>query len=226
MLTGTETAMANELQTMTPVQVDTKIAEIMERAAPHRHRAADKYREANRYAKHGGYEHVVERLRREHQEAVAVAEKIEAEADRYEAEYQRRGRWTRFFLCVSDGGHVHKLPCKTLRPFSTRVAWLPAMSGSTEEQAVAEYGHTMCTVCFPSAPTHPAFKRSAEKAAKAEAEKAAELCPGSGTTDHDSAHMGYTWVSRWARCNHCGQRVTAAAKSSMKLRKHKPAAAK
>jgi len=59
------------------------------------------------------------------------------------------GGWSRFFLVK----HIHKsLYCSSFRP-TTRVVWLPAVSGLTEAEAVAEYGATLCTICFPDAPT-------------------------------------------------------------------------
>lgn len=38
---------------------------------------------------------------------------------------------------------------------STRFAPVPSLSGSTEAEAVAALGDTLCTVCFPSAPVKP-----------------------------------------------------------------------
>jgi hypothetical protein len=100
--------------------------------------------------------------------------RLQAEAAPLDAEYRRR-HWSRFFL-VSDG-HVHSsMSCHTCT-WTTRFGWLPAMSGKTEADAVAEYGSMMCTVCFPSAPVDVVGRVQAlaasEKAAK-QAERAAK----------------------------------------------------
>ena len=55
--------------------------------------------------------------------------------------------WTRFFLVK----HIHSSQsCTTLRP-TTRVVWLPSVSGLTEVEAVAEHGAILCTICYPTA---------------------------------------------------------------------------
>lgn len=56
--------------------------------------------------------------------------------------------WTRFFLVK----HIHNSQhCSSFR-WNTRIAWLPSVSGLTEVEAVSEYGETLCTKCFASAP--------------------------------------------------------------------------
>jgi hypothetical protein len=61
--------------------------------------------------------------------------------------------WSRFFLVTSSSGHIHSsMHCSTCRP-TTRYGWLPALSGKTEAEAVKDCGPTLCSVCFPSAPT-------------------------------------------------------------------------
>lgn len=59
-----------------------------------------------------------------------------------------------------------------------------------------------------------------KEAAQASAQAMAALCPGSNTTQHDSAHSAYHWVCKWARCNHCGARISTT--STGKMRKHPP----
>jgi hypothetical protein len=99
----------------------------------------------------------------------------------YEAEFARRGGWSRFFLCLNAEGHVHRsLACSTLRR-DTQMAWLPELSGRTEAEMVAEHGDGACTVCFPTAPTMAGFgdgtsaraRRTAEERAARDAEAAA-----------------------------------------------------
>ena len=68
-------------------------------------------------------------------------------------EIYAKHRWSRFYLVTNENGHVHSTTaCSTTFP-TTRWAWLPELSGAKEQEAVAEYGEKMCTICFPSAPT-------------------------------------------------------------------------
>jgi hypothetical protein len=56
--------------------------------------------------------------------------------------------WTRFYLVK----HVHRTDsCSSFRP-TTRVGWLPDVSGLTEAEAVEIYGANLCSICFESAP--------------------------------------------------------------------------
>lgn len=108
---------------------------------------------------------------------------LEAKAAPLHGEYERRP-WSRFFLAKSQDGHVHSsMGCSTCNREgkSTEFAWQPQMSGKTEAEAVAEYGMSMCTMCFPTAPADPAFKleprakreaRETREAAKAERDAA------------------------------------------------------
>lgn len=69
-----------------------------------------------------------------------------------EAEYRSRP-WPRFFLVTSSQGHIHSsMECSTCRP-DTKFGWMPQLSGKSEQDAVAEKGAILCTVCYPSAPT-------------------------------------------------------------------------
>lgn len=70
----------------------------------------------------------------------------------YEAEYQRRGGWTRAFLVDNTGGHVHKSRnCSKCYP-TTQFVWLPEQSGKKESEIVEAAGKMACTECYPSAP--------------------------------------------------------------------------
>lgn len=78
---------------------------------------------------------------------LAVQAIREHEATHWEA----HGRWQRFFLV--PGGHIHSSTrCSSLH-ITTRIGWLPNLSGENEADAVAEHGAMLCTKCFPSAPT-------------------------------------------------------------------------
>ena len=136
---------------------------------------------------------------RTYQDAIAgLAWIAQAEAP-LQAEFDSRP-WRRYFLVLNDNGHVHRgMHCSTC--FSTtRYAWIVALSGCDESAMVAEYGTKACTVCFPDAPTLPAWATAVEReqaAAKAEAE---QFCPKSGT--YASAGR-----NRYARCE-CGESVS------------------
>lgn len=94
----------------------------------------------------------------------------------FNAEFNRRGGWTRFFYV--RGGHIHAtLSTSCNRQHDTDQGWNPELSGKTEAEAVAELGPNLCTKCFPTAPVAwtmgtPRKTReqiAAEKAAAAEA---------------------------------------------------------
>jgi hypothetical protein len=105
--------------------------------------------------------------------------------------FDRRGGWSRFYVVTNVNGHIHSSrECGTCFP-TTQYAWITALSGSTEQELVAQYGEAACTICFPSAPTFQGFgdgtsqlarytqaekdARAAEKAAKASAKALKQL---------------------------------------------------
>lgn len=60
--------------------------------------------------------------------------------------------WPRFFLVLNTNGHIHKtMECQTCFA-DTKFAWLPELAALTEEEAVAQEGAILCTICFPTAP--------------------------------------------------------------------------
>lgn len=139
-----------------------------------------------------------------------------AQIDTYDAVFDARGGWSRFFLVANVNGHIHSsMDCSTCRP-TTQFGWLPEVSGKSEAEAVAAHGAMLCTVCFPSAPTE--WTNHWEKLEEA---KKAASCPGSGTHDwvEGSTRFGYA-AGNGGTCSHCNG--YAAATSSMKIRKHKP----
>lgn len=109
--------------------------------------------------------------------------------------------WTRFFLVK----HIHNTThCSSFR-ITTRIGWLPNVSGLTEVEAVKEHGETLCTICFPSAPTELTTKQ-ADPA----------IC--TGTRNYSAASREGYYTGNWGTCS-CGQRVTLT--STGNLRKHK-----
>ena len=80
---------------------------------------------------------------------------IEADMAELDAEYVRRGGWTRTYLVVSSAGHLHSsTACSTCR-FTTRFMLWYALSGLTEDEMIRELGDradALCSVCYPDAP--------------------------------------------------------------------------
>jgi hypothetical protein len=114
-------------------------------------------------------------------------------AEPLNAEYTRRGGWTRAYLVDNADGHVHRSErCSTFR-LGTRYHWLTELSGHSETEIVELAGERACTVCYPSAPIdvlkrpsklegpaqHAAREAAAakvvEKAAKKVAQEAAQV---------------------------------------------------
>lgn len=119
------------------------------------------------------------------------------------------GGWTRFYRVQ----HIHSSQrCSSFRP-TTRIGWLPDVSGLTEAEAVAAHGAILCTICFPTAPV--AWTRGLDADPS--------TCPGSGKfyddknlTGRERAHFSPT-----GRCGTCGEVVGLASRGSIKVRKHK-----
>jgi hypothetical protein len=108
------------------------------------------------------------------------------------AEFERRGGWTRAWLVLNTGGHVHRtMDCRTCFP-STQFAWLTHLSGHEETEIVDLAGKAACTECYPSAPvetrnrpsrikTPEQLARDAEKAERAKAKAAKAITAPDGT---------------------------------------------
>jgi hypothetical protein len=105
-----------------------------------------------------------------------------------------------------------------LRPFSTKIAFLPELSGLTERELIESVGFAACSKCFPTAPTFAVWIKgqAAEEAAKAA--KVAALCPGSGKYAKTDGRR------RYVACPECGK-FGAVTPYGM-VRAHKPEAAK
>lgn len=208
------TVATTDLAQATPAEIDTAWLEAVTPANRKRERANELDTTAARYRKAGGryVEQADDYAERAHALRLEAKEEYDAAAAPFQAEWDARGGWTRAYIV--PGGHIHKATtCHTLHP-TTLIAWLPEQSGWDEDKIVEAAGVNACTVCYPTAPVEAL--RAAELAAKK-----ATQCPGSGTWDHDSSGMRYS--QRRARCNHCGQTISAT--STGKLRAHKPKAA-
>lgn len=134
----------------------------------------------------------------------AEADAALAEAEAADALY---GGWQRFFLVTNANGHIHATrACQTCFP-TTRFAWLPALSGLTEADAVAAYGPRLCSVCFPSAPVE--WTLGVEK----------DHCTGKPTGEPRTYFTGRRQTT-YRTCDECGEQIAVTASGA--LRKHKP----
>lgn len=89
-----------------------------------------------------------------HQTHATAADEILAdEIQTLEAEFTRRGGWTRAYLVVNNGtGHVHtSMHCSTTYA-TTRFVWMVDYSDKTQAEIIDAAGERACTVCYPDAP--------------------------------------------------------------------------
>lgn len=141
-------------------------------------------------------------------QAEAAIAGLEADAAPYEAEFDRRGGWTRYL--VVPGGHLHFRSCHTLTPGRTMVGQTAEASGLDQAEVVGKYNATACTHCFPDAPV---------EAERAPAEEG--FCEHSGEYVPDEK-LPDNWMSRYVspsvrcECDHFG-----AITKGGKFRKHK-----
>jgi hypothetical protein len=93
--------------------------------------------------------------RRSREGCLSDQEKLERLADVLELNHQAKEldeqwnrQWKRFYFLK----HLHNSrTCGSFR-WNSRWAWLPELSGMSDEEAVAEYGSDLCTKCVKSAP--------------------------------------------------------------------------
>jgi hypothetical protein len=115
-------------------------------------------------------------LHRSLAEAMGKLSALDIQAEPYEAEYTRRGGWSRYFLVQDTDGHIHRsMNCQTCNREGrvTRFGWLIEFSGKDEQELTDEVGPNACTVCFPWAETIRAEFDAATRKIKADT-KAAE----------------------------------------------------
>jgi hypothetical protein len=173
----------DNLTTATPVEVDTTLAALhgdlmaagqkVEYAIDRLHRAAGDKTSGYGRDKRWGMTSLValskardlaeedpSYIGRQAQEAIANLDaanlaysSIREEMATLDAEWIRRGRWTRAFLVVTSGkGHVHKdMHCSTCFD-TTQYAWLPELSGHDQDEIIVKAGSDACTICYPDAP--------------------------------------------------------------------------
>jgi hypothetical protein len=194
----------DRLNERTPSEIDGALADLLEKLGGARYRLDGAKRALERFERRtavAGWDRT-EALRYAHdlETATAELERIAAEIAPLDAEFARRGGWTRYFHVI--GGHVHReRSCSTCRP-TTAFAWIPRLSGSTQSTMVEEFGDHACAVCFPAVVDHPAFKAAAEARRAMEAAEAASLCPSSGEKSPRGFRPGQAF-----KCSTCGGRA-------------------
>jgi hypothetical protein len=136
-------------------------------------------------------------------------------AEPLEAEHDLRG-WSRFFLVTSSDGHIHSsMHCSTCNP-RTQYGWMPEVSGMTMAEAIAYWDKRGSSEILCTV--------CFPDAPVARTQKPVEegLCPGSGTMDYprETARRGYA-SGNYGVCSHCEQAI--AISSLGRMRKHKAA---
>lgn len=210
---GSLTRTNNRLAAMTPVDVDTELAAHYRTIAPIRSaiwKQSDFLDEAHEYKRHMEAYPESQRYRYDSwkfkdvdakiEKTEATLEELQDQLAAYEAEhitpledeYERRGRWSRFFLVTGNtGGHVHSsMRCSTCNP-RTQFIWLVDEADKSEDEIVEKAGDGACTVCYSSAPVvdkrhprpnpfeDPEVKAAREVRAREKAERdAAKLAKG------------------------------------------------
>lgn len=178
---GSLTAPGADLSTADPVDVDTALAGIFERAWKQGSKVemidAQIIKLLQRERAGRSYHDDTERLamlRTQLNSEQATLDAIHGEAAPFELEFQARGGWSRAFLVT--GGHLHRsMDCSTCNRDGKRTQfhWLPEYSGQDEGEIVTAAGSRVCTVCYPSAPVDVLRRPSAMLTPDEKAEKEA-----------------------------------------------------
>jgi hypothetical protein len=167
-----------DLTTMTPVEIDTELAEINTRYYAkmrdmHLSRRYLEAAEANRATAlaRGRADLVsyddrdIAHYKAKVEEHLKAALAISKEGAPHHAEFNRRGGWFRAWLVDNASGHIHSsMDCSTCYP-TTEFVWLPEYSGRTEAELIADARSRPAPSASPQprstpAPTHrsPAAK--------------------------------------------------------------------
>lgn len=99
------------------------------------------------------------RYGRTHAEALAQLDAIDTEIaasdEAIRIQQAKYTGWSRFFVVTSSNGHIHSSThCGTCRP-TTTYGWLPELSGKDMTSAIEHFGpaaECLCSVCFTDAP--------------------------------------------------------------------------
>lgn len=204
------------LKTLTPAEIDGRIASAEYAAMEKLTRAADLRKLIENIHTESSYGYLAPRIPEYKAEIVELEAALawcRAIIEAGNEVYAERGGWKRYYLVTSSIGHVHReRHCSTCY-YSTQYAWLTELSDCDEGEMVEAHGEKACTVCFPDAPVHPAWLRSVAAREAEEAKKAEVKCPGSG------AYVSEGWRYRYSKCLVCN--VATSVTKTGKLRAHK-----
>lgn len=212
--------MANQIQNMTPVEIDTILSGLWNTQQTVEHRIevfkqtkADILEDGNNARRTGWTKRTARdgvRLCDDLADAIEKLAALTVEAAPYEAEYTRRGGWSRYFLVQNDNGHIHSsMHCSTCNRegIATRFGWMIEFSGKDEHELTDEIGPNACTVCFPWAETIRVDFEAAERQRKtderaAKADEKARIAAETGITTPEGGRL-YTGEDNdsWALCN-------------------------
>lgn len=181
-----------EITTASPVEIDTKLAEIYVRGyeangvvtqiahwLKNAKESLAKKAAGERFYSSASPEYVTE-LEAKLAVARETASAVWALTAPFDAEFDRRGGWSRLYLVDNSGGHVHStMDCKTCFT-TTEFVWLPEYSDKPATEVVEAAGALTCLTCFGSVRETIRRKRGvdptkAKTAIEAPARKAARL---------------------------------------------------
>lgn len=216
-MTTTTTTPDLDLETATPAQIDSALFPLWaERWTYATWRYSEKQRlanflfpaEARRRDRYALIPHVLDVPRIQERLAAHDARlaEIAAAIAPIDAEFERRGGWSRYLFV--QAGHLHRSGCSTLRP-TTQTYLFAEASGLDAEEIVAKFTFTACTKCWKDAPVRTA-------------DVDPNVCPGSGKGASPIDPRAYRM---YAKCPSCGE--TVAVTKNWNVRKHnKPEGAK
>lgn len=213
-----------DLTQLDPPEIDRLWTEAMQPAYQAWANLAETRKSIRRYERHGyrreagSRNRVPEYLLERETELKAKYEEAVKASEPFDAEYERRGGWTRYLIVSNSNGHVHRSwrgtdsPCHTLVPGQTLVQPLWQLSGRDDDGVVSEFGSTACTKCFPDAPVGLATTPESQG-----------YCSGSGKNldPNKPSRTGFA-AGNSGICPDCGAVVTLTTRYGPKLRKHKP----
>jgi hypothetical protein len=139
--------------TQTPVEIDTKLAELYfaeDKARADLNRINDALNDAQvKQIKHGYwscYYDATEQIKAEQALKAIIEQEIPLEAI-YEIE-----PWNRYWHVTNKNGHIHTdQSCPSCFP-TTQYGWRTDLSGLTEAEVVEREAYNACSVCMPIAP--------------------------------------------------------------------------
>lgn len=166
------------LATATPVEIDTKLAELY--LAEARARATYDHIQASLQAREiaeaQGKRHYTPYTEADANEAFHALKAIIDEELPLEAEYERRP-WQRYWHVTNNNGHIHdSQACSSCYP-DTQYGWRTDLSGLRDTEVVEREAYNACSVCMPIAPAEQKEARrryNAEQQAARKAEREAK----------------------------------------------------